>query len=72
MCGGGGYAGATRSMLISLGWDENKVYNVGGYWYYKGNHNVEVKREENGETFYDFYKVSYHIIDFDSYTEVSE
>ena len=73
MCGGGGYAGATRSMLISLGWDKDKLYNVGGHWYYKGDHNVEVKREENGKTYYDFYKVNYHIInDFDSYTEVSK
>ena len=28
MCGGGGYAGMTKTMLVSLGWDENKIYNV--------------------------------------------
>ena len=28
MCGGGGYAGMTKNLLVSLGWDENKIYNV--------------------------------------------
>ena len=36
MCGGGGYAGMTKSMLVALGWEEEKIYNTGGYWYYKG------------------------------------
>ena len=69
MCGGGGYAGMTKKLLVSQGWDENKIYNTGGYWYYSGKNDVKVKREENGETFYDFYKVSYHEIDFDSLHE---
>ena len=69
MCGGGGYAGMTKKLLVSQGWNENKIYNTGGYWYYSGSNNVNVKREENGETFYDFYKVSYHEIDFDSLHE---
>ena len=69
MCGGGGYAGATRAMLIELGWDANKLYNVGGYWYYTGTNNVSVKRTlANNEVKYDFYKVSYHDIDFDNLT----
>ena len=33
MCGGGGYASMTKNLLISLGYDQNKIYNVGGYWY---------------------------------------
>ena len=70
MCGGGGYAGMTKNLLVSLGWDENKIYNVGGFWYYKGNNKVGVKRTVNDETVYDFYKVTYHDIDFDSLTEV--
>lgn len=69
MCGGGGYAGSTRSMLISLGWDVNKLYNVGGYWYYNGNHSIQVKREVAENTYkYDFHKVNYHYIDFNQYT----
>ena len=70
MCGGGGYAGMTKAMLISLGWDEDKIYNVGGYWFYEGNNNVEVKRERKGKDVYDFWKVNYHDIDFDSLHEV--
>ena len=66
MCGGGGYAGMTKQLLVSLGWDSNKIYNVGGYWYYNGNNNVEVKNNDK----YDFYKVTYHDIDFKNLTEV--
>ena len=69
MCGGGGYAGMTKSLLVSQGWDENKIYNTGGYWYYNGKNNVKVKNENNGDVTYDFYKVSYHDIDFDSLHE---
>ena len=70
MCGGGGYAGMTKNLLVSLGWDANKIYNTGGYWFYKGNNNVSVKREVNGEKKYDFYKVNYHNIDFDTLNPV--
>ena len=72
MCGAGGYAGSTKEMLIALGWDENKIYNIGGYWYYKGNNNVEVKRTTNNKTYYDFYKINYHNIDFTNLTKVSK
>lgn len=70
MCGGGGYAGMTKKLLVGLGWDENKIYNVGGYWYYHGNNNVEVKYEENGEDKYNFALVDYHDIVFDSLTPI--
>ena len=69
MCGGGGYAGMTKNLLVSLGWDENKIYDVGGYWYYNGKNNVEIKKEVNGQATYDFWKVTYHDIDFDKLTE---
>ena len=36
MCGAGGYAGDTKKMLVALGWDKDKIYNIGGYWYYNG------------------------------------
>ena len=70
MCGGGGYAGMTKNLLVSLGWDAKKIYNVGGYWYYDGENNVLVKNEKDGKVKYDFYKVTYHNIDFKSLTEV--
>lgn len=71
MCGGGGYAGMTKNMLISLGWDENKIYNVGGYWYYEGKNNVKVKNTDYDETTYDFWKIPYHNIDFTTLHEVN-
>ena len=70
MCGGGGYAGMTKSMLVKLGWDENKIYNTGGYWYYEGDNNIEVKRVEDNQTYYDFWKIPYHNIDFSTLNEV--
>lgn len=72
MCGGGGYAGMTKTLLVNLGWDETKIYNVGGYWYYQGDNNVEVKKEENGIVDYDFDKVNYHDIDFSALTKIKE
>ncbi len=70
MCGGGGYAGMTKKLLVALGWDENKIYNVGGYWYYKGKNNVIVKKSVDDKTYYDFWKVTYHDIDFENFHEV--
>lgn len=72
MCGGGGYAGMTKTMLVSLGWDETKIYNVGGYWYYEGKNNISVKVTNNDETSYHFWKVPYHNIDFKLLTKVDK
>lgn len=69
MCGGGGYSGMTKNFLVSLGWDENKIYNTGGYWYYKGEHSINVKKEVNGVVSYDFDNVPYHNIEFDKLTK---
>lgn len=72
MCGGGGYAGMMKKMLVSLGWDESQIYVVGGYWFYEGDFNVPVKRTTaDGKVVYDFYKVPYHEIDFSALTPVS-
>ncbi|MBR2543762.1 hypothetical protein IKF04_00475 [Candidatus Saccharibacteria bacterium] len=71
MCGGGGYSGMMKNLLVSLGWDESKIYDVGGYWFYEGNNNVEVKRiKDDGAIMYDFYKVPVHEIDFAGLTEL--
>lgn len=61
MCGGGGYAGMTKQMLVALGWDAEKIYNVGGYWYYDGKNNVKVR---DGEEFR-YWEVPYHDIEFE-------
>ena len=70
MCGGGGYAGMTKNLLVSLGWDKDKIYNVGGFWYYKGKNKINVKNTSKEKTTYDFYKIAYHDIDFDNLTKI--
>ena len=70
MCGGGGYAGMTKTMLVVLGWDENKIYNVGAFWSYNGNNKVEVKKTIDGEDYYNFSIVPYYNIDFTTLHEV--
>ncbi len=72
MCGGGGYAGMTKNMLVKLGWDADKIYNVGGYWYYEGDNNVQVKTTRDGATVYDFWKIPYHNIDFSILHEIKK
>ena len=70
MCGGGGYSGMMKNMLVALGWDESKIYDVGGYWFYEGENKVDVKRKlADGTVVYDFYKVPYHEINFEELTE---
>ena len=64
MCGGGGYAGMTKKMLVSLGWDGDKIYNTGGYWYYEGENAVDIRYAEGGKEYYNFAMVDYHDIDF--------
>ena len=71
ICGGGGYAGMTKKLLVALGWDSNKIYNIGGYWYYNGKNNIQIKRKVNDKVVYDFWKVNYHDIDFDNLVEVN-
>lgn len=68
MCGAGGYANFTKQMLGALGWDTNKIYNVGGYWNYDGKNAIITKIE--GSKKCDFSKVPYHNIDFSRLTEI--
>lgn len=72
MCGGGGYAGMMKELLVAFGWDENKIYNVGGYWYYDGKNKIETKYEDNGEIKYDFSLINYHDINFNKLTKVRD
>lgn len=68
MCGGGGYAGMTKALLIFLGWDAEKLYNIGGNWEYTGDNALEliVYSEEHGGTdLYATWRADYAYIDFD-------
>lgn len=70
MCGGGGYAGMIKNLLVELGWKADDIYNVGGFWYYDGEHGVQIKHVEDGVAKYDFWKVPYHDIRFEYLTEM--
>ena len=59
-------------MLVKLGWDKEKIYNVGGYWNYEGNHRISTINNHGSETKYDFWKVNYHDIDFNNLTEIKK
>ncbi len=68
MCGGGGYSGMLKNMLINLGWDANKIYVVGGYWFYDGKNRIEIRNPDNT---YSFWKVPYHEINFENLTKLN-
>lgn len=67
MCGGGGYSGMMKSLLIFLGWDTSKLYNIGGNWNYTGNHSLELiiyPEDANGNNIYATWRADYAYIDF--------
>ena len=67
MCGGGGYAGMTKSLLIFLGWDPELLYNVGGNWAYEGDHGVELiqySEDADGNDYFCTWRADYALIDF--------
>ncbi|MBN2509446.1 MAG: hypothetical protein JXB03_04180, partial [Spirochaetales bacterium] len=65
MCGGGGYAGLTRALLIHLGWDADKLYNIGGNWGYKGDKGLElVGTSSDGGSVYATWRADYAFMDF--------
>lgn len=67
ICGGGGYAGMTRTLLLFLGWDESKVYNVGGAWQYEGKNARELivyPEDANGNIIDATWRADYAYIDF--------
>ena len=70
MCGGGGYAWMTKQILIKLGYNQDKIYNLGGFWGYEGEHAVEMvshyDKNNNGAyegKYYSFYNGNYMAID---------
>lgn len=75
ICGGGGYAGMTRTLLIFLGWDESKVYNVGAAWQYEGENGLELivyPEKADGTVIDATWRADYAYIDFDRLHEVEE
>jgi hypothetical protein len=48
-CGAGVYAGFAKQLLVYLGYDANKVYNIGGNWSYTGNNAVNYTLPGNSQ-----------------------
>ena len=67
MCGGGGYSGMMKSLLIYLGWNEESVYNIGGNWSYLGNNSEELiiyPEDASDRKIYATWRADYTYIDF--------
>ena len=67
MCGGGGYAGMTKTLLLYLGWDENLLYNIGANWEYTGENALELivyPEDANDDNIYATWRADYAYIDF--------
>ena len=68
MCGGGGYANMLKVLLIYLGWDKERIYNVGANWEYKGKYKKELvvfPEDVNGEKIYAMWRADYAYIPFE-------
>lgn len=71
MCGGGGYAGMMRVFLLYLGWDPDKVFNVGGAWDYSGSAGVYlISYDEAGKPTYRRWRADYTLIEFEKLASV--
>ena len=67
MCGGGGYAGMMKTLLLELGWDEGLLYNIGGNWTYTGENGLELivyPEDAEEENIYATWRADYAYIDF--------
>lgn len=67
MCGGGGYAGMTKTLLLYLGWDESLLYNIGANWEYTGDNALELivyPEDANDDNIYATWRADYAYIDF--------
>ena len=66
-CGGGGYSAMIKALLIKLGWDESRLYNIGGMWDYEGKNGVEVivyPEDANDDPTFATWRVDYTYFDF--------
>lgn len=67
MCGGGGYAGMMKQLLLFLDWDENLLYNIGANWEYTGSRGLELviyPEDAAGRNIYATWRADYAYIDF--------
>ncbi len=75
MCGGGGYAQMTKELLIYLGWEEAKLYNIGANWTYAGENALELiiyPEDADGQKTYATWRADYAYIVFDKLQPIGE
>lgn len=75
MCGGGGYSGLMKSLLIFLGWNENLLYNTGANWSYTGKNTLELTvypEDAGGDKIYATWRADYAYIDFTRLHRITE
>ena len=75
MCGGGGYAGMMKELLLYLGYDPSKLYNIGGQWEYQGSHTLEIKHypeDKEDAAIFKTWNADYTYFDFDKMSPVSD
>lgn len=68
MCGGGGYANMTKELLLFLGYDKDKLYNIGANWEYQGDNAIEYivySEDKDGHNTLATWNVDYAYIEFD-------
>ena len=73
MCGGGGYANMMKLLLIHLGWDKDKIYNVGANWEYKGKYKKELvifPENINDNKIYATWRADYAYIEFSKLNKI--
>lgn len=69
MCGGAGYAGMMRRLLIYLGWDPNLVHNIGAAWDYAGYKAVElISYDADGSPSYCLWRADMAPVEFATLT----
>ncbi len=62
-------------LIIKLGYSAEKLYNIGGFWAYKGGRRLHVKVSYGENNKYDYnalHRLDYHLIEFDQLHRVSE
>ena len=62
-------AGVPSPLLFSI---LIKVLIPGGFWFYEGEHAQNVKREQDGKVYHDFYKLPYHHIEYNDLHRIGE
>jgi len=69
MCGGAGYSANMRTLLVHMGWNEQKIYHVGGNWHYQGDRAIDLTIEGNREHIATW-RANYAFIDFSRLTRL--